>query len=508
VIVSRSSAEPASALGRFQWSPEAKAIGHPRATLALWGLAVALLATLALISITPRAWPMNDGRGIRLRDSMTVLEHGGPLLLGRHGPQGHLYAVDFGDDEGIFVYIPLLSRLFGVADPVSMLRYLYIALVALTAAFYPMIFYQLTRSLLAGIAAPLMFLVCILSMGFFDLYWIPAWGALALFPLIFLLARDWPRFGLLAIAAISLAASWLSSIRGYSGLGIALAAAIVLLLRRWQWWRLLPALVMLAIIYISINTFVFSAIRADRDHRLGSAAKTVDLTTGHTLWHTAYAGLGYLPNKYGLRFLDSVSVARVEREAPGTPFLSSHYETVIRKAYFSFLGEHPLEALRQYAGKLIVTIADAFPYLLIVLLTLPAALLLSPDRRMVGLWSLLAIPGVIAGILPILLALPMQWYELGHYGVIGVVGIIGSCELLKLVEMAARAPSGVQLRPAGVRAFVNALTYSRTPGWRSVRVSMLAVAMLIALAYCGYLVRQEANRWQGGPSGVLMERIT
>jgi hypothetical protein len=474
----------------------------------LWGLVAAVIATLVLFTITPTVWPTTDGRGAALRESMLVLEHGGPLLVGRyHGSTGSYYDLKRGDDEGVYVYVPVLSRLFGVADPLVMLRYLYIALVSLTTAVYPVVFYRLTRSLLAGVAAPFMLIACIISMGFLDIYWIPAWGALTLLPLVFLLARAWPRSGLLALAGISLAAGWMSSIRSESGIGIAVAAATVLLLRRWQWWRLLPALGMLAIVYISINTLVFSAIHANRDRRLGGTAKAIDVTTAHTLWHTAYAGLGYLPNRYGLRFNDSVPYERVQREAPYAIFLSSRYEAIIRKAYLGFVREHPAEVVRQYAAKATVAVADAAPYLLVVLLTLPATLLLSPEKSVVRRLCFLAIPAVIVALLPVVMALPMESYEQGLYGAIGVAGVVGLCWMLKLLEVAASGRGGMRSMLAGAKFSWRALARSPAPAWRSVRVSIVAVVMLIALSWGGYFVRRDADRWQGGRSGVLMEYV-
>jgi hypothetical protein len=503
-----SSAETAYVPGRSAWRPFKRAVDRPRAAMALWGLLAAVLATLVLLTITPAAWPTRDGRGEKLHDSMTVLEHGGPLLLSRHGSRGQLYAADFGDDAGVYVYVPVLSRLFGVADPTRMLRDVYVALVALMIAFYPLIFHRLTGSLLAGFAAPLIGLVCILAMGFVDIYWVAAWGALVLLPLVFLLARDWSRFAFVGLVGIVFLAGWLSSIRSYSGLGIAIAAAIVLVMRRWRWWRLLPALALLAIVYVSINTFVFTAIRADRDHWLGSAARTLDVTSSHTLWHTVYAGLGYLPNRYSLGFLDGVPLAVVQREAPGTPFLSAHYETVVRDAYLRFASDHPVEVIRQYAAKALVTIADLTPWSLIALLTLPAVLLVGPERRVVRRWMLLTIPAVVVAFLPVMAALPELSYEQGLYGVVGLVGVTGICLLLARVQEGVRESGGVGAMLAGAHLSWGALVHSRLAGWRAARASALAVVLLIVLAFGGYFVRREADHWRNNSSsGVLMEYL-
>jgi hypothetical protein len=480
----------------------------PNAAMWLWGAIVAALAVLVLLTITPKVWPMEDWRGIKLRESMAILKHGGPLLLGSHGPpNGSYYAIDLGDDEGVYVYIPLLSRLFGVAEPVSMVRDLYIALLALGALIYPMIFYRLTRSRLAALAAPLMFLVCVMSLGFVDLYWVPAWGALVLLPLIFLLVRDWPRFGYVALVAIAFAASWMTSIRSYSGLGIAIAAAVVLVLRGWRWWRLLPALAVLAVAYVSINTFIFSGIRAERDHWLGAAAQGLDLSSSHALWGEAYAGLGYLPNKFGLRYLDSGPDSLVQSIAPGTLNLSSRYEAVIRKAYLDFTREHPMEAARQYAAKIVVTAADTTPYLLIVALTLPAMLLLTPQRRVVRRWLLLVIPSAIIEFVPPILALPRQSYEEGIYGVIGVVGILGLCLWLERVEIMTYRHRGASLALDRARISWRQLARSSSRRARSTRFAIVAVVAVSAVAAGGYPLRREANRWQQQPSGVLMEHL-
>lgn len=436
---------------------------------------------------------------------MKVVERGGPLLMGRSS-SGHFYPLGVHDNDGIYIYIPGLSRLFGVRDPLRMMRFFYVALALITTAIYPFIFYRLTLSLVAALAAPLMFIICLLSMGWVDSYWVPAWGALTLLPIAFLLARDWPRYGLALAAGVAFVASWLSSIRGYSGLGIMIGLGIALLVRRWRWWRLLPTLAMLACIYVSISTVVVNAVTAERNHRLGAAANALRQQAPQTLWHTAYAGLGYLPNKYGLRYSDHTPAAAVQREAPGTGFQSRRYETIIREAYLHFAVEHPLEMVRQYTAKAIVVVADIAPYLVFVLMTLPAMLLWAPDRHAMRLWYVITTPAVAMAFLPIMLAVPLEDYEQGLYGVLGVMTIVSLCWVLSL-EVAAGKTRDIWARFGGRRSSWAAIARAVSPGWRSARISAVALLVLVAISIGGYFLRQDAGHWLGGRYGVLMEKL-
>jgi hypothetical protein len=496
---------------RPRWLSAIRGVRHPNALMMLWGLLVGLSAALIFFVVAPHVWSILPDRARNLRAALAMLEQGGPLLLERtpgvHGATGALQPAGISDDEGLYVYLPLLCRLFGVADPVSMLRYLYIALYALTVAIYPVVFYRLTGSLVAGIVAPLILLACILSMGFNDIYWIPAWGMLTLMPLLYLLVRHWPRFGLLALVALSLAASCLSSIRSQSGLAVVIAAAIVLLTRRWRWWRALPALALLAVTYISITALLFGAIRANREHWLGSRAINKSESAAHPLWHTVYIGLGYLPNNYGLHYNDRIAGELLRREAPGAPSLSAREATVMRHAFFVFAREHPVEVLRQYGAKALVTTADSAPYLMLMLLTMPAMLLLGPRRRIRRRWLVITLPAVVIAFLPAMVAIPLQGYEEGLYGAVGVLGIVGLCWALERGETSARNRGG--LRPAlrALRAELSVARRLRGPLWRSACISCALVTALVALSVGAHFVRRSAERWEGYSSGVLVDRL-
>ncbi len=505
--MSVSASSTAATLRRPRWLSTVEGIRRPRVLMLLWGLVIGLVAALALLAIVPHVWTIMESRSSGMRASLAVLKEGGPLLVGRHGVNGAYYPVAMGDDPGTFTYFPLLGYLFGGVDPVVILSYFYVVAVAFVAAAYPLIFYRLTGSVLAGLAAPLMFLVCMVSIGFEDVYWIPAWGMLTLLPPLFLLARDRSRFGSVALVAIALAAGWLSSIRSSAGLGIVVIAGIVLVLRGRRWWRVLPVLAVLALAYMSTSTFIFTAIRAHRDHVLGVKTMTDDGMTQHPLYHTAYIGLGYLHNDYGIRFKDEVAAHRVEQLAPGEVYQSHAYEETIRRAYFDFVKAHPVEALRQYGAKVVVAVADAGPYLLLVALTMPAMLMFGPARRIRRLWALLALPALLIAFLQPMVAVPTQPYEEQLFGVLGVLGIVGLCWSLERAESRARERGGLPFALAGLRAAWSTRAAQRRPVSRCIRITTAAVAVLVLFCAAGYFIRQSADRWQGIPSGVLMHYL-
>ena len=259
---------------RARWVSALQSVRRPTLAMVLWGLAIGVLGAIAMISFAPHSWTIEGSRAAGLRASTRLLEDGGPLLLGRHGSRGSLYAIGAGDDLGIYVYLPLLARLFGFSDPVQLLRYCYAVLFGLSAAMYPVVFFKLTRSLLAGVAAPLMLLACAVSLGFNDIYWAPAWGYLTALPLLFLMARGRPRHGFLALLALTLLASWLTTVRSSSGLPILLACVIVMFMYRYRWWRVLGGLAVLGIAYVSIGAFVIGPIRTHSAAAPRRAART------------------------------------------------------------------------------------------------------------------------------------------------------------------------------------------------------------------------------------------
>ena len=235
-------------------------------------------------------------RSTGLRDSLAVLKQGGPLLTGRHGGVGSFYPVGAGDDLWMYRYLPWLANVLGVSDPVSLLRDGFAVMFAVAAAVYPVCFWRLTNSVLAGLAAPVVMLFCARSLGFNDIVsWLPAWASLCVIATVTRPVRA-PRSHWFELVVIAFTAGWLNTMRSSSGVGVALAALIVLFMLSMRWWRKVAVLVLMVVAYISIGTFAITAIREHRDHRLG-VSLSANHPQSHPFWHPAYLGLGYLPQQ-------------------------------------------------------------------------------------------------------------------------------------------------------------------------------------------------------------------
>src|SRR5262249_51443869 len=157
-----------------------------------------------------------------------------------------------------------------------------------------------------------------------DIYWVTAWGMLLGLPAVALAHKLWNGHRRVAVAllvASAFLASFVTSIRIQSGLPILISGLGVALVRggrRWSTAALAPALV---VAYLSVSTGVLTGVRAYRDHVVDSPGFGAGQPTEHPFWHNAYIGLGYLPNRYGIAWDDSIASDAVARARPGTPYL-------------------------------------------------------------------------------------------------------------------------------------------------------------------------------------------
>ena len=129
---------------------------------------------------------------------------------------------------------------------------------------------------------------------------------------------------------------------GLMGLAVTIAVAVVLLLRR---RRLLPLLLVLAAAVLAFNAPRGVVLARDAAFAMQPAQR---LAT-HGLAHTLYLGLGYVENRWGIRYDDDYG-EEIARKA-GVVFCSPEYFRLMGRLYLERWAEDPVEVARLYAAK-------------------------------------------------------------------------------------------------------------------------------------------------------------
>lgn len=430
------------------------------AMLFVYGASIALIATARAVHQVPDGAVLMSDRESETQRALTTISAGGPPLLSSRTGAGGVGVVPIGpvgpgDDQGIYLFVPLAGQLSGLTDVRVILKWLIIGLFAPLFILYPWLFLRAFRSWAAAIVAPLALLSCLdLAVGSADVYWSSVWSLALALPLTLLLwdagplrVGAWPLVLLIAVTA-----SFATSIRTQAGLPalLGLVLAICVAARSWPVRAMLLGIAFAG--YVTVEPLAISAIQSYRDRAAG-VDFAAGYSTSHLFWHNAYIGLGYLPNPYGLAWDDLVGARAAESAAPGVRYRSIEYEKVIEGLYIDILRKDPGFVVDNVTTKLEVALRDAIAQFGLVLLMLPLALGLrrwQPTMQRVLSLALLAVPSSLA---PAVLTVPLPQYELGWLGVWALL----------LVFCAAWAGACVAQLAPGVVAVVTSIPFSGRP---------------------------------------------
>ncbi len=466
-----------------------------RKLLLAYGVLFAVIGILVLGGTPRSSLTLQGARADSIRGSISVLDRGGPPLLGSDG--GQPVAPEAGDDPGVILYLSLLGHAVGSSDPLQLLKWTFVGAFALLFAVYPILWFELLSSAAAALISPLLLLFGFRFLAVHDIYWVAAWCILLCIPLIALVHRRWGSKSLIYLSGVMLIASLASSIRASAGLPVVLAAAISTVWNVRGWLRRVTWLAVLAVAYLAISGPSMTAVRHYRDESVG-IDYSKEFSKGHTFWHPAYLGLGYLPNKFGIKLVDSAGLRAAQRVNPKVEYLSPQYERILRHLYLRILKKDPGYVIRVYVDKASVVLADAFRRFWLGILLLPA-MLVAPTRlrREARLFAVLLVPAVLLGAVSPILWLPESSYETGWLGAWGLLCLLAILWLVALISRAAvtsgvldslsegaRLPRfGRYPRPPGTPAPRRARSWLLLARQRPIRWSLAAVLVVCGLGF-------------------------
>ena len=227
----------------------------------------------------------------------------------------------------------------------------------------------------------------------------------------------WIAAGLLFLGLATLARESM----GIMGLLVSVGVLALLVVHRpHQRQRLQPLLLAGVLALVAFTTPKWVVVARDAAFDMQPAQR---LAT-HGLSHTLYLGLGFVPNKWGIRYDDEYGEAIANKADPPVVFGSPDYFRLMGKLYLARWAEDPLEVARIYADKAwsLLAVPTLYPgppfgiVLLLGLLHLAAATALGAWGR-IGFPQGFVIEGVALAFLGLFLAqamvaLPSQTYAM------------------------------------------------------------------------------------------------
>jgi hypothetical protein len=240
----------------------------------------------------------------------------------------------------------------------------------------------------------------------------------------------WIAAGLMFLALATLVRESI----GIMGLLISLGILCALVLRRPHTrQRIAPLLLLGALALAAFTTPRWVVMARDASFDMQPARR---LAT-HGLSHTLYLGLGFVENKWGIRYDDDYGEEIANKADPPVVFCSPEYFRLMWKLYLARWVEDPFEVSRIYADKAWQLLATPTLYpgppfgivLLVALLHFVAATALGAWRR-IGFLQGFVVEGVSVAFLGLFLAqamvaLPSQTYAMpANAFVLVLLGVI------------------------------------------------------------------------------------
>ena len=116
----------------------------------------------------------------------------------------------------------------------------------------------------------------------------------------------------------------------------------------------IPKKILIAVVLLSIYNLPWLTLNGVRRYRdqIYFQGKPSIMITHHGLWHNAFMGLGYIPNKYGIHWSDANNLPFVRKINPQAQYMSNEYFDILRRLYLKYSLESPEFWWKNYFAKL------------------------------------------------------------------------------------------------------------------------------------------------------------
>ena len=267
-----------------------------------------------------------------------------------------------GDDLGIYYYLPLVKNVFGFKTILSTYHFFFIGITFLSFLICVIGLKYLLKSKIAFyIASIYSFLFHFFLLFILDVYVINVLS-ISLIPLFLYLYQNKKNSKLyfIFLFIVGCVIGFSNLFRAQSGLPLLFFTLLYFII---NWKSAGIKTIILSFLILFCGMFVekihFNELKQDRTEFLAKHPNKYQIKTNdqHVFWHPLYLGLGFLDNKYGIKWKDNYgynSVNKVNKKI-NVSFRScgSEYEKEVKKMYLSLLQKDPLFLLKSYVYKFI-----------------------------------------------------------------------------------------------------------------------------------------------------------
>jgi len=303
-------------------------------------------------------------RYLHLVRTLAGYQKTGIPLLGHDGSTIQPFSA--ADDMGIYVLIPKLASWFCLEIPQAINLFFYgSALLAWLMSVSGFWFYykSLLQRVIALIGVSLLMLFS-LKVGDTYLFYVAPTVALAPWAL-YLFKRQWSYSSLLFYLLAGTLISLTHYIRSYASIGILFFATWLLITNNYAWKKKMLSFGILAI-GLSLPGVYFNHLYQQYSDFLKKEQITnpADGIKNHLLWHSIYAGFGFLSfkNPDNIRWGDPYALQKAQSIKPGVQYNTLEYEEILKKEIIKLIKHYPAFVIMTIFAKIGILLLYLFVF--------------------------------------------------------------------------------------------------------------------------------------------------
>lgn len=240
------------------------------------------------------------------------------------------------DDPGIYYLFPKLASLLH-CNVVLLAQITYLLIIIFATSIIWFSFNDKAKSMQQKI---LLSSVCVflfvLNIFKSDVYTFSYLGA-AIIPFVIYLLATKKRYSYMIVFILVALSFKLNFFRSHSGTISLVFFAFYFLFVIREWKTTIAFFACVSVVFIA-NYFITNNIAENRNKWFTTNTTiSIDESLSHPFWHSAYIGLGFIPNSLGLSYNDQVAMNKVYSMHPGVLFCGKIYESTLKQEYLKIL---------------------------------------------------------------------------------------------------------------------------------------------------------------------------